>query len=184
MRRPSGSSRDESVAAKWSDLRQYEEDQEAALREANQVVGLDSGTREAGGAKGRFHQLKKNSSKRFATIKSQISGMVNKGGARGERRQGAPGEGGVSSTPGGEEMSQAGCGPLQSLGGRLRSSRSLQNLEQATKDSMRAMVDKTSYTASSMKHRYGSRVELSGKLTGKYDKFKDVDSDEENNRPF
>ena len=117
-------------------------------------MGNDSGTREGGGAKGRFHQLRKNSSKRFATIKSQISGMVNKGGPRGERRQGAPGgEGGVSTTPGGEEGAQGGCGPLQSLGGRLRSSRSLQNLEQATKDSMRAMVDKTSYTASSMKHR-------------------------------
>ena len=38
MRRPSGSSRDESIAAKWSDLRQYEEDQEAALREAHQVL--------------------------------------------------------------------------------------------------------------------------------------------------
>ena len=38
MRRPSGSSRDESIAAKWSDLRQYEEDQEAALREAQQVL--------------------------------------------------------------------------------------------------------------------------------------------------
>ena len=37
MRRPSGGSRDESIAAKWSDLRQYEEDQEAALREAHQV---------------------------------------------------------------------------------------------------------------------------------------------------
>ena len=37
MRRPSGSSRDESIAGKWSDLRQYEEDQEAALREAHQV---------------------------------------------------------------------------------------------------------------------------------------------------
>jgi len=185
MRRPSEGSRDESIAAKWSDLRQYEEDQEAALREAHQVVGPDSGSREGGGgAKGRFHQLRKNSSKRFATIKSQISGMVNKGSSRGERRQGAPGEGGVSTTPGGEEGAQAGCGPLQSLGGRLRSSRSLQNLEQATKDSMRAMVDKTSYTASSMKHRYGSRVELSGKLTGKYDKFKDVDSDEENNQPY
>jgi len=186
MRRPSGnSSCDESIAAKWSDLRQYEEDQEAALREVHQVVGPDSGAREGGGgAKGRFHQLRKTSSKRFASIKSQISGMVNKGGSRGERRQGAPGEGGVSTTPGGEEGTQAGCGPLQSLGGRLRSSRSLQNLEQATKDSMRAMVDKTSYTASSMKHRYGSRVELSGKLTGKYDKFKDVDSDEENNQPY
>ena len=38
MRRPSGSSRDESIAGKWSDLRQYEEDQEAALREAHQVL--------------------------------------------------------------------------------------------------------------------------------------------------
>ena len=37
MRRPSEGSRDESIAAKWSDLRQYEEDQEAALREAHQV---------------------------------------------------------------------------------------------------------------------------------------------------
>ena len=124
------------------------------LSTIHQVVGQDSGGREGGGAKGRFHQLRKTSSKRFATIKSQISGMVNKGGSRGERRQGAPGEGGVSTAPGGEEGAQAGCGPLQSLGGRLRSSRSLQNLEQATKDSMRAMVDKTSYTASSMKHRY------------------------------
>ena len=86
--------------------------------------------------------------------------MVNKGGARGERRPGAPGEGGggVSTAPGGEEVTQAGCGPLQSLGGRLRSSRSLQNLEQATKDSMRAVVDKTSYTASNMKHRYNKHL--------------------------
>lgn len=51
---------------------------------------------------------------------------------------------------------------------------------------MRAVVDKTSYTASNMKHRYGSRLELSGKLTGKYDKFQDDadSSDEENCRPY
>ena len=126
------------------------------------MIGQDPPAVREGGnsAKSRFHQLRKTSSKRFATIKSQISGMVNKGGARGERRPGAPGEGGggVSTAPGGEEVSQAGCGPLQSLGGRLRSSRSLQNLEQATKDSMRAVVDKTSYTASNMKHRYNKHL--------------------------
>ena len=125
------------------------------------MIGQDPpAAREGGSAKSRFHQLRKTSSKRFATIKSQISGMVNKGGARGERRPGAPGEGGggVSTAPGGEEVTQAGCGPLQSLGGRLRSSRSLQNLEQATKDSMRAVVDKTSYTASNMKHRYNKHL--------------------------
>jgi len=65
-----------------------------------------------------------------------------------------------------------------------KTSRSLQNLEQATKDGVRAMGAQTSHTASNMKQRYSSRLELHGKLTGKYDKFKDdPESDEENYRP-
>lgn len=193
MRRPNQTIRDESIAGKWADLRQYEEGVETTHGRDLQENEGDGGTlREALSTRARLQQLKKNSSKRFASIKTQLSGIVLKSSkerkGRGEVKDGND-LNGVSSSPMGEDSSQSqpGCGSLNSistLGGRLRTSKSLQNLEQATKDGMRAVVDKTSYTASSMKHRYGSRLELTGKLTGKYDKFKDdPESDEENFRP-
>lgn len=66
----------------------------------------------------------------------------------------------------------------------LKSSKSLQNLEQITRDSIRSVADKTSYIGQNLKHRYGSRVELN-RLTPKrfYEEFNDdVDSDEEDVR--
>ena len=87
----------------------------------------------------------------------------------------------VSTSPMGDEPQQNGCGPLQSigiLGAKLKSSTSLHNLEITTKDSLRNVVDKTANMGENMKHKYGSRMNVS---RGKYDKFKDdPDSDEEN----
>ena len=63
------------------------------------------------------------------------------------------------------------------LGTRIKSSRSLQNLEMSTKDTMRQVVEKTSNMGESMKHKYGSRINMN---TGNYDKFKDdPDSEDE-----
>ena len=61
------------------------------------------------------------------------------------------------------------------LGARIKSSTSLQNLEMSTKDTMRQMVEKTSNVGESMKHKYGSRINMNT-----YDKFKDdPDSEDE-----
>jgi hypothetical protein len=87
----------------------------------------------------------------------------------------------ISNSPHGDDPpEQNGCGPLQGigmLGTRIKSSTSLQNLEMSTKDTMRQMAEKTSNMGESMKHKYGSRINMN---TGKYDKFKDdPDSEDE-----
>ena len=92
----------------------------------------------------------------------------------------------VNISPHGEDHPQQnGCGPLQSigmLGARIKSSKSLQNLEISTKDSLRQVVDRTTNMGENMKHKYGSRMDMN---RGKYDKFKDdQESDEENSEPI
>ena len=93
----------------------------------------------------------------------------------------------VNNSPHGEDEDhpqQNGCGPLQTigmLGARIKSSKSLQNLEISTKDSLRQVVDRTTNMGENMKHKYGSRMDMN---RGKYDKFKDdPECDEENSGP-
>lgn len=61
----------------------------------------------------------------------------------------------------------------------VTSVQSLQNLEISTMDSLRQVVDRTHNLGENMKHKYGSRVEMT---RGKYDKLQDEpdpDSEEE-----
>ena len=88
---------------------------------------------------------------------------------------------GVSQSPHGFQDNSSG-GALQSLGmigTKIRNSKSLQNLEVATLDNFRQIVDSTASAAENLKHKYGSRVELQNRA--KYDKFKD-DGDSEDER--
>ena len=85
-----------------------------------------------------------------------------------------------NSPQGDDPPEQNGCGPLQGigmLGARIKSSTSLQNLEISTRDSLRQVVERTTNMGENMKHKYGSRMDMS---RGKYDKFKDdPDSEDE-----
>ena len=89
---------------------------------------------------------------------------------------------GFSECPQGLQEHSSGGGALQSLGmigAKIRNSKSLQNLEVATLDNFRQIVDSTASAAENLKHKYGSRVELQNRA--KYDKFKD-DGDSEDER--
>ena len=68
---------------------------------------------------------------------------------------------------------------LGAIGTKIRNSKSLQNLEVATLDNLRQIVDTTSSAAENLKHKYGSRAELQNRA--KYEKFKD-DGDSEDER--
>ena len=88
---------------------------------------------------------------------------------------------GVSQSPLGPQEPPSG-GALHSLGAigtKIRNSKSLQNLEVATLDNLRQIVDTTSSAAENLKHKYGSRAELQNRA--KYEKFKD-DGDSEDER--
>ena len=99
----------------------------------------------------------------------------------------APATGYSASGPGFSEsphgfQDNSSAGALQSLGmigAKIRNSKSLQNLEVATLDNFRQIVDSTASAAENLKHKYGSRVELQNRA--KYDKFKD-DGDSEDER--
>ena len=54
---------------------------------------------------------------------------------------------------GGGREEPGGCTPLQTVGAKIKGSKSLQNLEQATKDGFRQMVDKTQNVGTNMKQR-------------------------------
>ena len=80
---------------------------------------------------------------------------------------------GVSQSPHGvQDISNPGAlHSLGIIGAKIRNSKSLQNLEVATLDNFRQIVDTTSTAAGNLKHRYGSRAELQNR--SKYDRFQD-----------
>jgi len=131
--------------------------------------------------KEKFIQFKKQSGRRFLNIKNQLSGKY--------RRANEEETSDVSTSPSGDQdidtSGAANCGSMRSFGavGRgIKSSKSLQNLEQITKDSWRQVADKTTYLGQNLKHRYSSKVDIN-KLAPKmyYEELNgDCDSDEEN----
>jgi len=120
----------------------------------------------------RLQQIKKSSSRTFAILKNQVSGIYRKSVTK-TTAPPTPSYSDVNNCPPGEDHPQQnGCGPLQTigmLGARIKSSKSLQNLEISTKDSLRQVVDRTTNMGENMKHKYGSRMDMN---RGKYDKFK------------
>eukprot|EP00092_Neocalanus_flemingeri_P032247 GFUD01035054.1.p1 GENE.GFUD01035054.1~~GFUD01035054.1.p1 ORF type:complete len:188 (-),score=62.32 GFUD01035054.1:142-705(-) len=173
----------ESMASRWAQLRQYEDQvgdrvvEGTVDREMDEVIVNVT-------AMTRLQQIKESSSRTFANLKNQVSGIYRKSRTKNTASTTSDCSD-VNSSPHGDDPSQQnGCGPLQSigmLGARLKSSKSLQNLEIATKDSLKQVVDRTTNMGENMKHKYGSRMDMS---RGRYDKFKDdPDSDEENSGP-
>jgi len=190
MRRPS-SNKDQSVSSKWADLREYE----AQLEQQDLSPDLPEQIVEDQRNKGKFQVFKEKSSKHISDIKNHLRIFKRKSENKMDRyKTGAgPGAGEMetngeicTSPQGGGKEETGGCTPLQSVGAKIRGSKSLQNLEQATKDGFRQMVDKTQNVGTNMKQRYGgSRLDMTAQSRcGKYDKMADDhDSDEENFHP-
>jgi len=184
LRNRSNNESDESMASKWDQLRQYEDQVDDRVvdsveREAEEVT-------EAVTVRTRLQQIKESSSRTFKSLKNQVSGIYRKSVTANTTVPPTPSYSDVNNCPHGEDHPppQNVCGPLQTigmLGARIKSSKSLQNLEISTKDSLRQVVDRTTNMGENMKHKYGSRMDMN---RGKYDKFNDdVESDEENSGP-
>ena len=62
---------------------------------------------------------------------------------------------------------------IESVGARIKSSRSLQNLETATADSLRCMKERTSDIGENVRRKYGSQINVA---MGKYESL-DADED-------
>merc|ERR1712062_29670 len=174
--------RDESVASKWDQLKQYEEEtseaeqpsQSRELREYERSNGLFVART--------FQQIRETSSKTYSNIKNTVTELYRKTRSKTPAATASPPPGsGFSQSPHGFQDTSS-AGTLQSLGmigAKIRNSKSLQNLEVATLDNFRQIVDSTASAAENLKHKYGSRVELQNRA--KYDKFKD-DGDSEDER--
>jgi len=139
-------------------------------------------------AKEKFIQFKKQSTRRFVNIKNTISGKYK----RAEEYKDEEIRSEVSTSPAGNidreqhSLPPTSCGPaiksFSNVGRGIKASKSLQNLEQITKDGWRQMADKTSYLGQNIKHRYSSKVDIN-KLAPKmnYESLNsEIDSDEEN----
>ena len=63
---------------------------------------------------------------------------------------------------------------LEAVGSRMKNSRSLQNLETATFESLRNVAEKTGGLGSNIRQRYGSHVDVA---FGKYEQLGDSDLD-------
>jgi len=186
MRRP-GSNKDQSASSKWADLREYEaqlDDQELGP-ETQQQNNDDQRN------KGKFQQFKEISSRHISDMKNSLRFFKRKSESKDDKyktgTEGMETPGEICTSPqGGVREEPGGCTPLQSVGAKIKGSKSLQNLEQATKDGFRQMVDKTQNVGTNMKNRYGgSRLDMTSQSRrGKYDKISDdQDSDEKNFNP-
>ena len=82
----------------------------------------------------------------------------------------------VNNSPNGDDQSSKNgynaLRELEAVGSRMKNSRSLQNLESATFDSLRNVVEKTGGLGSNIRQRYGSHVDVA---FGKYEQLGDSD---------
>ena len=85
----------------------------------------------------------------------------------------------VNNSPNGDDQSSKNgynaLRELEAVGSRMKNSRSLQNLESATFDSLRNVVEKTGGLGSNIRQRYGSHVDVA---FGKYEQLGDSDLDD------
>jgi len=195
MRGPNSYRRDESVGAKWNEMRDYERNiSDEGLSVNTSTAAEEPPVKHSSqnlSTKQKFIQFKKQSSRRFFNIKNQLAGKYRRADDDEERRGGDPqgedrrieAQGEVSTSPAGANDARVNCGPKSfgAVGRGIKSSKSLQNLEQITKDSWRQVADRTSYFGQNLKHRCSSKVDLN-KLAPKmnYDSLQGYDSDEEN----
>ena len=185
----------ETVEGKWEQLQQYEarwqhqQQQEGfnSMGTTASTTSSASSTSSAGSVdpghhqnaskpkhQSKFQQMKRNSIKKLSSLKTQLTGLTRSGRHRGHADYGA-----VSTAPDG-----AG-GPDHGVIPRIRASKSMQNLEQITRDGYYNLRE----MKTSLKEKYNSRQELrQGRPTSYYAEFwdeydpdvvKDPDMDEE-----
>ena len=88
-----------------------------------------------------------------------------------EQRQAEAGQAGT------EEVSRAPGGTIRNLESRMKSSKSLQNLESATVESLRSVRERTSELGENVRRRYGSQFNVAcGKYEHLPDDTEDIDS--------
>jgi len=137
-------------------------------------------------ARKKLQEIKRQSMKKLSNLKNQITGGGSTSGVNSKSKSNlstnmnsrAMSSYGVSTAPGGSngtETEKRGYGVLN----RIRASKSMQNLDQITRDSYFNLRDKTS----NLKAIYSSRIELRAeKPSSHYDELSD-EEDDENFRP-
>ena len=76
-----------------------------------------------------------------------------------------------------EEVSRAPGGAIRNIESRIKSSKSLQNLESATAESLRSVRERTSDLGENVRRRYGSQFNVAcGKYEHLPDDSEDIDS--------
>lgn len=133
-------------------------------------------------ARRKFQEMKRQSMKKLSSLKSQLTGGNSSTGVGSKFKSNsstnmnsrAMFSYGVSTAPGGSNIAETekrGGGVLP----RIRASKSMQNLEQITRDSYFNLRDKTS----NLKAIYSSRIELRAeKPSSQYDELSDDEDDE------
>ena len=137
-------------------------------------------------ARKKFQEMKRQSMKKLSNLKSHLTGGISSTGVGSKFKSNsstnmnsrAMSSYGVSTAPGGSnhmDPEKRGGGMLP----RIRASKSMQNLEQITRDSYFNLRDKTT----NLKAIYSSRIELRAeKPSCQYDELSDDDEDEEHFR--
>jgi len=133
-------------------------------------------------ARKKFQEMKRQSMKKLSNLKSQLTGGSSSSGVSSKFKSNSStnmnsrdmSSYGVSTAPGGSN-----CMDPEKRGGgmlpRIRASKSMQNLEQITRDSYFNLRDKTT----NLKAIYSSRVELRAeKPSSQYDELSDEEDDE------
>jgi len=157
--------RNETVEGKWEQLQHYEErwqHQQDSIGTTASTTSSSSSTSSSAGSvdpgnnrnsgqnaarNSKFQQIKRHSIKKLANLKSLLT--------RSSRHQGHTDYGAVSTAPdgsGGGTDGNGQCGVIP----RIRASKSMQNLEQITRDGYYNLRE----MKSSLKERYNSRQEL------------------------
>ena len=134
----------------------------------------------ASSARRKFQEMKRQSLKKLSSLKSQITGGGNSSTGSGTKFKStsstnmnfrAMSSYGVSAAPDGPAYEETGRRGVLS---RIRASKSMQNLDQITRDSYFNLRDKTS----NLKAIYSSRLELHAeKPSSQYDELSDEDDD-------
>ncbi|XP_023342989.1 uncharacterized protein LOC111712569 [Eurytemora carolleeae] len=164
MRRPVTTYRDESVGAKWNELQDYEKDVDSngGLNRPSLTIQTRSPKIQMT-TKEKISEFRKLSSRRLYDIKNQLSGKYRL--KLSDTTKYLPNKvtrSDISTSPTGSDKDQraGGARSISGVGRGIKSSKSLQNLEQITKDGWRQVADKTSYLGQNLKHKYSSKVDI------------------------
>jgi len=178
---------DNSLPCKWTELLQNQNSLEDKNRRSiSSVIDENNHQNNMTESRGqKIRKMKENTSKKFSVFRSQISGLCRKSFGQKQGRGGqyiaAQSQGvgdNVNTSPNGESQSPrnglSALRNLEAVGSRMKNSRSLQNLETATLDSLRSVVERTGDLGFTARQRYGSHVDI---VRGKYEQLDDCENE-------